>query len=257
MRKAFLLLVGLSLTFLAGCGGKTEGSEQQKVLLVAVAASLQPVVQQVAWTYQAEHKGVKINITSGSSGTLMRQAEQGANFDLFLPAGEQEMNELSDKNVIAQDTIKTFLGNTLVIAVPEESGIIKDLKQLNNPMYKHIGIAEPETVPAGRYARQTLEKANLWQILQPKFVYGNNVRSTLTYAATANADAAFVYKSDALSEEKVHIALEIDDSMHQPIRYPMAVFKNSKNPDLALDFMKALESPAAKNKFKQAGFKVD
>ncbi len=256
MRKRLMVLISAILFALAGCSGNPRSTGDGKVLLVAAAASLEPVVKHLAWTYQAEHPGVKINITSGSSGTLLRQAEEGAGFDLYLPAGEQEMQELIAKQLAAEETVTTFLGNKLVIVVPEGKRIVKDLSQLTESEYKHIGIAEPSTVPAGRYAKQVLDKANLWQQLQPKLVFGNNVRSALTYVATENAEAAFVYRSDALSEDKVHIGMEIDPSLHDPIRYPMAVLKNSKHPELARDFLKFIESPAAKDRFRQAGFLV-
>lgn len=247
MKKRLWILLSVMLAVLSGCGGKPQNAEPDKALRVATAASLEPVVKHLAWTYQAEHPGVTINIISGP----------GDGVDLYLPAGEQEMQELVAKKKVDEETITTFLGNKLVIVVPEGRRIIKGFDQLKNTEYKSIAVADPVSVPAGRYAKQVLEKANLWQELQPKMAIGNSARIALTRVAAESADAAFVYRSDAISEDKVHIALEIEDSMHDPIRYPMAVMKNSKQPDLAKDFLNFISSPAAKDRFRQAGFSVE
>lgn len=255
MKKRLAFLLSLVLALVVGCGNQTAKAPET-VMLVAVAASLEPVVKQLAWSYEAKHPGVKIQITSGSSGALARQIEQGADFDLFLSAGEKEMQDLAQKNLVAEDTVRRFLGNRLVVIVPEGRRTIKDLGELKNPEYKHIGIGEPSSVPAGRYARQVLEKTGLWLDLQPKFVFGNSVRQVLTYVTTENAEAGIVYRSDAISDSKAHIALEIDEKLHDPILYPMAVLKTGKNPGAAKDFLAFLESPAAKDKFKAHAFQV-
>ncbi|GAX89817.1 molybdate ABC transporter substrate-binding protein [Effusibacillus lacus] len=256
MKKQLAFLLGAALLLLVGCGGQSERQVPGKVLLVAAAASLEPVVKQLAWSYEAEHRDVKIQLTTGSSGALARQVEQGAAFDLFLSAGEKEMEDLVKENLVEEDTIKKFLANRLVVIVPEGKRTIKGLDQLKNPEYKRVAVAESASVPAGRYAKQALERAGIWQELQPKFVFGNSVRHVLTYVSSENAEAGIVYRSDAISDEKVHIALEIDDKLHDPIRYPMAVLKRSKNSDAARDFLNFLESPKAKEKFAKAAFQV-
>ncbi|MFC4769430.1 molybdate ABC transporter substrate-binding protein [Effusibacillus consociatus] len=256
MKKGLAFLLSFALLLMTGCGGQAEQQENKKVLLMGVASSLEPVVKRLAWNYEAEHRDVKIQITSGSSGALARQIEQGAAFDLFLSAGEKEMEELVNKNLVEQDSITKFLSNRLVVIVPEGRPIIKDLGTLKNPEFKRIGIGEPTTVPAGRYAKQALEKIGLWADLQPKFVFGNSVRNVLTHVSSENVEAGIVYRSDAVSDDKVHVALEIDEKLHDPIRYPMAVLKDSKHATEARDFLKSLESPAGKEKFAKAAFQV-
>lgn len=257
MKRKLALLLGCLLVAVTGCGGQAADKQPGKVLQLAVAASLEPTVRRLAWTYQAEHRDVKINITSGASGTLARQAQQGTSFDLFMPAGKQEMDELAKQNLVDTTTMKDFLGNRLVVIVPQGHVTFKELDKLKNPEFKKIGVGELSSVPVGRYAKQTLEKAGLWKDIEPKVVYGNSARNVLQTVSARAVDAGIVYRTDGVSDENVHIAMEIDEQMHDPVRYPMAVMKNSKYPDDAKDFLKFLESPTAKQRFMEAAFQVD
>ena len=116
-----------------------------------------------------------------------------------------------------------------------------------------IALGTPESVPVGRYAKQVLEKAGLWQQLQPKFIYTQNVRQSLDYVFRGEVDAGFVYATDAaVSPVKVRIALEVP--LERPILYPIAAVKSSGNVNRAVDFIAFVRSSAGQAILAKYGF---
>ncbi|MBS0582476.1 MAG: molybdate ABC transporter substrate-binding protein, partial [Proteobacteria bacterium] len=127
------------------------------------------------------------------------------------------------------------------------------LGDLAQDAYKHIAIGNPDTVPAGRYAKQALADAKLWDALQPKFVQAQNVRQALDYVARGEAEAGFVYATDAASQaQKVKVALSVPTTT--PVRYPAAAIGSCKQKPAACEFVQFLSAPDSRATLAKYGF---
>jgi molybdate transport system substrate-binding protein len=132
--------------------------------------------------------------------------------------------------------------------------MVRDFVDLARPEVKIIALGEPGSVPAGMYARQTLEHLGLLAVVEKKAVYAKDVRAVLTYVETGNADAGIVYKTDARSSTKVRILSTAPAATHDPIAYPVAVVRSTKNITAARAFLEFLESADGRAVFEKFGF---
>lgn len=220
------------------------------------AASLADSLKEIAGTYQKE-SGDKIIFNFGASSLLARQIEEGAPADLFFSADEAKMDGLEKKGLIVKETRKSRLGNSLAIVVTKDSALaISSAKDLAGEKVKRLALAEPKTVPAGIYAKEYLTKQNLWAALEPKLVPTENVRAALAAVESGNVDAGIVYQTDAAISKKVKVALAIPAVEGPKISYPLALVKDSKQPDAAKKFLAYLEAKAAGEVFRNYGFVV-
>ncbi|WP_246132143.1 molybdate ABC transporter substrate-binding protein [Paenibacillus hemerocallicola] len=257
--RSTVVIISLLSVALLGCGTKKEptAAADRTELTISAAASLTDALNEVKATYEQQNKTIRLNFNFGASGALQQQIEQGAPADLFLSAASKNMKALIDKQLIDPARNKTWLINELVVAVAADgkSGVrsIGDLQQKD---VMHLALGEPQTVPAGTYAKEALTYAKLWDALQTKLVYGKDVRQVLTYVETGNAEAGFVYKTDALGSSKVKVAFSVDPNAYTPIEYPAGVVKATKHSKEAGDFYTYLQSKEALDIFVKYGFTV-
>ena len=197
----------------------------------------------------------KIVLNLGPSSMLARQIEEGAPADVFISADEAQMDRLHKQ--IAPETRKDLLTNKLVVVIRSDSSVrIDELADLTKAPFARIALADPQAVPAGVYARDVLKKAGLCEKIEPKIVPAENVRATLAVVEAGNADAAFVYKTDALSSSKVRVALQIPAELAPKIVYPMAILANSAHRVDAGRFLEFLKSDEAVQVFEKLGFGI-
>ena len=221
---------------------------------VFAAASLSDALTEIGKTYPSAH-GDKLRFNFAASSALARQIKEGAPADIFFSADEAKLNDLEKAGLVAPDTRRTLLANTLVIVVRTDSPVeIKSTAGLTKPEVTRIALGEPSTVPIGIYAKTYLQKIELWEKLFAKVVSTENVRAALAAVESGNAEAAFVYKTDALISKKVKIAVEIPASESPAISYPLAIIKDSKQPEAALKLTTYLASPEAQAIFARYGF---
>ncbi len=250
-----------ALLLLSACSSSKEQeassskSAPSTTITVSAAASLHDVLQKLTKQYEKENPSVHIHINSASSGTLAKQLEEGAPADLYISASQKYMDELEKKSIIDKSSRQILLSNKLVLIQPKKSDLsLASIKALKNAKVQHISIGEPSLVPAGEYAKESLTSEKLWTALKSKYVLTKDVTQALSYVETGNAEAGFVYKSDAVTSNKVKISLAIPDSDHQHILYPEAIIKNSKNKKTAKKFVSFLNSKQANKTFSQYGF---
>jgi molybdate transport system substrate-binding protein len=218
------------------------------------AASLADALQAIAKAYEPA-SGDKLRFNLAASSALALQIKQGAPADLFFSADEAKLDDLAKTGLLADGTRKTLLSNTLVIVVNADGGpAIAAPADLAKPTIRRLALAEPQTVPAGIYAKEYLQKIDLWRKVIDKVVPTENVRACLAAVESGNVDAGIVYKTDALISRKVKIACEISAAEGPKISYPLAVLKASKNPDSARKFAAYLASPEAQAVFRRFGF---
>jgi molybdate transport system substrate-binding protein len=156
--------------------------------------------------------------------------------------------------LIVADTRYDLVGNALVLIAPVQSTALHNFQDLTGSVVKTIALGETSTVPAGMYARQTLEHLGLFAALEKKVVYAKDVRAVLTYVETGNADAGLVYQTDANTSPKVRVVAIAPADSHDPILYPAAVLRDSKNKPAARAFVDFLQGPDARAVFQKYGF---
>jgi len=222
---------------------------------VFAAASLTDSLKQIAADYE-KASGDKIIFNFAASGTLERQIEAGAPADIFFSADEAKADTLEKKGLLASGTRKSLLGNTLIIVTTPDTAAIHSPADLTNAAIQHLALGDEKIVPAGTYAKAYLEKLSLWPALESKIVPCENVRAVLAAVETGNVDAGIVYKTDAAISKKVKVAFEVPAADAPKISYPLALVKDSPQPEAAKKFIAYLDSEPATAVFKHFGFIV-
>ena len=222
-------------------------------VIVSAAASLSNSFNEIGKLYEAKHPRDKIVANFAASDVLLKQIEQGAPADVFASADEQTMDRAAQSNDIDKSTRKDFAANTLVLIVGANAKSPSKLDEIAGSEYAHIAIGNPDSVPAGRYAKEALTSAKLWDKIQPQIVPAQNVRQALDYVARGEAQAGFVYATDAETQkDKVHVALTVPTST--PVRYPIAVTAKSQHADAARTFVDFVNSAEGQAVLKKYGF---
>jgi molybdate transport system substrate-binding protein len=225
-------------------------------ILISAAASLTDVMKEIGRNYQPVSKDT-INFNFGPSSGLARQIDEGAPADVFFSANLAQMDRLEKNGRLEPGTRKNLLSNRLVMIVPYDSKLaLSSPQDLLKGNVKRIALAEPSSVPAGVYSKKYLVDEGLWDEVRSKIIPVKDVRATLASVESGNVDAGFVYETDGAISDKVKIVYEVPLDKGPRITYPIAVVKESKQKDAARDFVKYVESPAARDIFKKYGFIV-
>ena len=241
------LWLALVVPVLASCGQQAEPERGPTVL---AAASLQEALEQAAAAWEAEGHPAPVLSFAGTSA-LARQVEQGAPADLFISADEEWMDTLAGENLLRAGTRRDLLGNDLVVIAPRgaKAPALADLGD------GKLALADPGAVPAGKYAKASLESLGLWADLADNVVPAENVRAAMALVERGEAPLGVVYATDALASDKVAVVEKLPGASHPPIRYPAAVLAGSKNPQ-AEEFLAYLASDAADKIFAEHGFEI-
>ena len=229
----------------------TKGIE----LNVSAAASLKDALEKINEKYK-EQTGNTITLNLAASGTLVKQIQEGAPADLFISASKKKMTELVEKGFVEEGAVSNLLANDLVMVVPKDNKAKIEKVEDREKVDGKIAVGEPETVPAGQYAKDSLTALGLWDKIQDKIVFAKDVRETLSYVEKGEVVAGFVYASDAVVSKDSKVAQVIDESTHKPIVYPIAVIKASKNMEEIKKYEEFLKSEESMKIFEEFGFKV-
>jgi molybdate transport system substrate-binding protein len=223
-------------------------------ITVSAAASLTDAFKELAPKFEATRPGATLRFNFAASGVLLQQISQGAPVDVFASADQETMDRAAGQKLVDAATRKNFVTNSLVLIEPaQEAAGLKSLQDLTKPVVKRIAVGKTATVPVGRYTREVLEGAKLWTTLEPKFVQADSVRQVLDYVARGEAEAGFVYRTDArVMGDKVKVVAEL--SGHTPVSYPVAVVFDSKQMALARDFVSFLGTNDAQQTLAKFGF---
>ncbi len=225
-------------------------------ITVFAAASLTDALQEIAAAYE-KATGDKVVFNFAASSALARQIQEGAPADLFFSADEAKMDDLEKRGLLAKGTRRSLLSNTLVIVVPADSGLtIASPADLAASKVRALALAEPQSVPAGIYAKEWLKSQKLWSRVIDKVIPTENVRAALAAVESGNVSAGIVYKTDAGISKKVKVVYEVPAAGGPKISYPLAVIAESKRQEAAHKLLEYLESPPALDVFRRYGFLV-
>ena len=230
----------------------------QETIVVFAAASLKNTIDDVNAAF-SKQAGLKVTASYAASSALARQIEQGAAADIFISADREWMDYAEQKQLIRPDTRADLLGNRLVLVAHKNAKISEiaigenfDLAALAGD--GRIAIADTRAVPAGKYARQALEKLGAWAKATPKLAMTENVRAALAFVARGEAPLGIVYETDARIEPQVKIIGRFPESSHAPIVYPVAM--TTRATLSALSYLDFLRSNDARTIFEKYGFGV-
>jgi molybdate transport system substrate-binding protein len=222
---------------------------------VFAAASLKDALDENVRAYQAQ-SGDRIVVSYAASSALAKQIESGAPADLFISADLDWMDYLEQRRLIRTDTRRNLLRNRLVLIAPADSKASVNIAP-GFPLATLLGngrlaIANPDAVPAGKYAKASLEALRVWKDVQSKVAAAENVRAALVLVSRGEAPFGIVYKTDAAADSKVRVVGVFPENTHPPIIYPIAVTAAGK--PAAGIFLSWLGEPDAKAIFEKHGF---
>ncbi|ASN03815.1 molybdate ABC transporter substrate-binding protein [Virgibacillus necropolis] len=248
-----LVAICFLFSILVACSESSDTVEKE--LFISAAASLSGALEKISEDYEAENPNVNLTLNFSGSGKLAQQIQQGAPVDVFLSADQYWMDVLEHDNLISPNTRMNFAKNSLVLITHKDSNKkVNSLKDINPNSLGQIAIGNPESVPAGKYAKEALTNVGLSDKLIGHFVYAKDVRQVLTYVESGNVEIGFVYGTDLHRAENVQALMEIDSSLYPPIIYPAAVMSTTEHPELAKDFVEYLQSDSAQVILENYGF---
>ncbi len=258
MRKFYWLIICFGLLYCACANTRNPNVQNSNTteITVSAAASLQDAFREIGALYEKQ-TGVKVNLNFAASGALQQQIEHGAPVDVFASAGQSQMNVLRDKQLLTDnDSSVNFAQNKIVLIVSSDANVKTGsfVELLENKTAK-IAVGNPKTVPAGVYAEQTLRRLGVWDKFQPRLVFAEDVRQVLQYVERGETEAGIVYASDvSQANKKVREVARAPENSHEPIFYPIAVIKNSRNQVAAKKFIELVTSGQGQTILKTRGF---
>jgi molybdate transport system substrate-binding protein len=232
---------------------------QAQDLTVFAAASLKEALDDAATQFQRAN-GQKVVISYAASSALAKQIENGAPADVFISADLDWMDYVEQRKLIRAGTRANLLRNRLVLIAPADSKAQFEIKT-GFPLAKLLGdgklsMADPDSVPAGKYGKTALEKLGVWGSVEGKVARGDNVRTALNFVARGEAPLGIVYQTDAFAEKKVRVVAQFPQDTHPAIIYPVAVIASSRNAAAPV-FVNYLKSAEARAIFEKYGFSMD
>ena len=223
-------------------------------IVVSAAISLTDALNDVEKPYRAAGGG-PVRFNFAASNVLARQIVNGAPADLFISADEAQMDYVQKAGAIDPASRFALLGNRLAVVTPAGRPLgSRDVRALTDATVKRVALGDPAAVPAGVYAKQYLERINLWTALQPKLLPLANVRAALAAAESGGADAAIVYESDIASTRRVDLAFVIDGPDAPRIVYPAAIVATTRDRTAAAKFLAFLRGTEAASIFRRFKF---
>lgn len=249
-----IAVIALSFAALSDSLSKNENVTESSPddIIVFAAASMHDVMLEIGEAFENE-TGVHATISAASSSALAQQIEQGAEADIYVSANRRWVAYLEDQGLASQS--RAIARNRLVLIVPRDTELTcNSPEDLQEEAFRSIAIGQPDSVPAGVYAKQALMHLQLWETLARKMVAANNVRTALAFVENGAAEAGVVYATDALASQKVRVAAVFPESATPPIDYFAAQPATARNRKGAEQFLAFLNTPIARTIFERHGF---
>uniref|UniRef100_A9A892 Molybdenum ABC transporter, periplasmic molybdate-binding protein n=1 Tax=Methanococcus maripaludis (strain C6 / ATCC BAA-1332) TaxID=444158 RepID=A9A892_METM6 len=250
------IILSVILLF-AGCVSDSS-SKETITITVSAASSLTDAMTDVAAAFEKDYPNINVELNFAASGSLRQQIEGGAPVDVFASASKKHVDILEEENLTVAGSTMNFASNRLVLIVPAGNPLnITSVEDLTNTDVTKVSIGNPETAPVGKYAKESLENSGLWDELEEKMVYGENVRQVLTYLETGDVDTGFVYMTDAKIAKENSIEIITTVPTVTEIIYPVCIIDSSENKEEAQVFVEYLTSETGKQILTDYGFTAE
>jgi molybdate transport system substrate-binding protein len=227
MKRAAIVPSAL-LLLLAACGRTPEPAG--RTLTVAAAANLTGTMDEVVAAFERQ-TNVPVTVSYGSTAQLSQQIENGAPFDIFASADTEHVDALIAKGKLQSASRAVYASGQLALWIPDSKQNVQTIKDLVHPKVRFIAIAQPDLAPYGQAAVEALKETGLWEQVQPKVVYANNISMARQYAASGNADAAFTAFSLVMKDAGV--VIKVDPKLHRPLDQALAITESTPRGALA------------------------
>jgi len=250
--RRVICIASLSALVLSSCGAPQPPAASK--LTVAAAANLARVLDEVGAAFRKQ-TGIEVVLSYGSTAQLSQQIDNGAPFDVFAAADTEHVDQLIQKGRLVAGSRAIYARGQLALWIPdsEKSGV-REVKGLTRPEIRFIAIAQPALAPYGEAAVEAMKASGLWEALQPKIVYANDIRMARQFAATGNADAAFTAYSLVLKESGT--VVKINPKLYRAIDQALGVVSSSRRPDLARQFVDFLLGSEGRSILGKSGYLV-
>ncbi len=263
MKKLALIMV-LMVLIVVGCETqnetRNESSNNTTELTVFAAASMTETLQEIKSLYEEENKDVKVIFTFDSSGTLKTQIDEGAEADIFISAAQKQMDQLDPEvsenipNPIYPSSRIDLLENQVTLVVPEGNPKnIHTFEDLQKDNLDSIALGNSD-VPVGQYSKELLNSLGIWDEISEKVTFGSNVKEVTTWVFEGVVECGIVYKTDAFSSNLEIVDKADETLLDNKVIYPAGILENSKNKEVAEDFLDFLRNEEASKIFESVGF---
>jgi molybdate transport system substrate-binding protein len=245
-----LVILAAALLLLTNARGQTARRE----LTVAAAANLNEVFQTLGPRFESS-TGIHPVFSFASTAQLALQIENGAPYDVYAAADVEHVEQLEKKGLLLPGSRAVYATGILALWIPPGSAAkLNRVDELVQPGVKVIGMAKPELAPYGQAARETLQKLGIWNQVQPKIVYADNINMAKQYGSTGNADAVFTAYSLVLKEAgKV---IQVNEELHPPIDQAIGIVAASQHQDTARQFVDFLLKGKGRDILGNSGYRV-
>lgn len=247
-----------SIVALAGPLASPAYAQSSETLTIAVANSLKDVFRKIVPLYESRNRDVNVRVVYAQSKTLLKQIEEGAPVDVYIPSAFEELDQLEQKKLIIQETKQVYAHTALVLitnaAFPATIGSIRDLESL--PV-RHLAIGDPATSTVGKDTVQFLKYQNLEPRLKSQYLYGEHSKAVLDLVSKGEAELGLVYRIDATPVKRVRILDAAPAESHKPIVYGVAAPWTSENVFRVRDFIAFLLSEPIQAELKKFGFEQE
>jgi molybdate transport system substrate-binding protein len=252
MRK---LLIVCALLISASCQSQTTDNKtnDSTELVVAAAANLTEAFAEIGPQFTRE-TGIRVVFSFGSTADLARQIENGAPFDVFASADTAHVDQLQGKGLLTPGTRAIYAQGRLVMWLPPGSGLkAKLVEDVTAKGFERIAVAKPDVAPYGEATVESLRALGIWNQVEAKVVYAQNVSQAKQYAGTGNAEVAFIPLALVKPGEGTYI--EIDEKLHQPIDQALGIIKDSPRQAAARQFVTFLLSAHGQDLLSKSGYR--
>ena len=251
--KKTLVVSSLLLVLLAGLSCRSrEGTRDESQLTVAAAANLTDALGEIGPRFTSA-TGIRLVLSFGATADLARQIENGAPFDVFLAADTEHVDQLESKGLLTPGSRAIYARGRLVLWLPTASKLkAEQIHDITAKQFERIAIAKPDLAPYGRAAVESLRNLQIWSEVENKVIYAQNVSQAKQYAATGNAEAAFIPLALVKPGEGTYI--ELDEKQHQPIDQALGIVRESTKQSEARRLVDFLLSPEGRDLLMKNGY---
>lgn len=245
----------VSLLIFASCQSHTSNDNQtdDHELTIAAASNLTDALADIGPRFTSK-TGIRVVFSFGATADLARQIENGAPFDVFLAADTAHVKQLESKGLLTPGTNAVYARGRLVVWLPSSSHLkLTRIQDITTREFERIAIAKPDVAPYGQAAVECLRSLGIWNEIEPRVVYAQNVSQAKQYAGTGNAEVAFIPL--ALVKPGEGNYLEVDEGTHSPIDQALGVIKDSRAQTAARQFADFLLSNEGQELLEKKGYR--
>jgi molybdate transport system substrate-binding protein len=255
MKKLLILcalLFPMLTTISCQSGAPKNGQTGSQDLTVAAASNLTDALAEIGPRFTSK-TGIRVVFSFGATADLAKQIENGAPFDVFAAADTEHIEQLERQGLLTPGTRALYARGRLVIWLPPGSNLrVERIQDITARAFERIAIAKPDVAPYGRAAVESLRRLGIWNEIEERVVYAQNVSQAKQYAATGNAEVAFIPL--ALVKPGEGSYLEVGDELHQPIDQALGIIKDSTKQTEARQFVDFLLSDEGRELLSRKGY---